>query len=64
MAFAVMPWQAGLIALPALAVFAVVVSAITSPYGRRRPQRVFLIAGATAIVLAGLLLTLLLLVGS
>jgi hypothetical protein len=58
-AFAAMPWPAGLIAVPVLAGWAVVLSAATSPYGWRRPQRILVIAGATAIVLGGLLLTVL-----
>ena len=64
MAFAAMPWPAGLVAVPVLAAWAVVLSAATSPSGWRRPQRILLITAATAIVLGGLLLTLLWLIGS
>ncbi len=64
MAFVVMPWPAGLIAVPVLAVFAVVLSAMTGHDGWQRPTRILLITAATAIVLGCLLLTVLWLVGS
>lgn len=62
-AFAVIPWPAGFIAVPVLAAWAVVLSALTTPGRGRRPARLLVVTAATAIVLGGLVLGLLWLVG-
>jgi hypothetical protein len=52
-AFLALPWPGDLAVLPLLAVWALVLSALSDPPGRRRPSRLLLLVGASAVGLGG-----------
>ena len=61
--FMVLPWPTGLLVLPALAAWALLLSVVNRPTGWKQRAPVLVLVGVSAFVLGGLLLILLALLG-